>query len=85
MTQRRQLDTASTAHVQSAAGRVRRLLDNLSSSERRVAERVFEEPEWVAASTISELAQACATSEATVVRFCRSAGFSGCAAVAGLA
>lgn len=77
MAQSRQTVTVSTARSRSAAGRVRTLLDNFSSSERRVAERVLEDPEWVVASTISELARACDTSETTVVRFCRTAGFAG--------
>lgn len=77
MAQRRQASTASTAPSRSATGRVRTLLDNFSTSERRVAERVLEDPEWVVASTITELARACATSETTVVRFCHTAGFVG--------
>jgi DNA-binding MurR/RpiR family transcriptional regulator len=77
MAQGRQKTTESTSSPRSAAGRVRTLLDTFSSSERRVAERVLEDPESVAASTISELARACATSETTVVRFCRTAGFAG--------
>jgi DNA-binding MurR/RpiR family transcriptional regulator len=77
MAHSRQTITDFPSPSQSAAGRVRTLLDNFSSSERRVAERVLEEPEWVVASTISELARACATSETTVVRFCRTVGFAG--------
>jgi len=36
-----------------------------------------DDPEGVAASTITELAQACGTSETTVIRFCRAIGFTG--------
>jgi DNA-binding MurR/RpiR family transcriptional regulator len=42
-----------------------------------VAQRVIDDPEAVANSTITELAQACGTSETTVIRFCRAIGFSG--------
>jgi len=57
--------------------RVRSLLPSLPPAERRVAQRVIDDPEGVAASTITELAQACTTSETTVIRFCRAIGFSG--------
>ena len=42
-----------------------------------MAQRVVDDPEGVAASTITELAQACGTSETTVIRFCRSVGMDG--------
>src|SRR6266567_3606836 len=57
--------------------RVRSLLPSLPPAERRVASRVIEDPEGVANSTITELAQLCGTSETTVIRFCRAIGFAG--------
>ena len=57
--------------------RIRALLPSLAPAERRVAERVLADPVAVAASTITELAHECATSETTVIRFCRAVGFSG--------
>lgn len=57
--------------------RIRALLPSLAPAERRVAERVLADPVAVAASTISSLAQECATSETTVIRFCRAVGFTG--------
>lgn len=42
-----------------------------------MAQRVIDDPEGVANSTITELAQSCGTSETTVIRFCRAIGFSG--------
>jgi DNA-binding MurR/RpiR family transcriptional regulator len=57
--------------------RVRSLLPSLPPAERRVAQRVIDAPEGVANSTITELAQACGTSETTVIRFCRAIGFAG--------
>jgi DNA-binding MurR/RpiR family transcriptional regulator len=57
--------------------RVRSLLPSLPPAERRVAQRVIDDPEGVANSTITELAHACGTSETTVIRFCRAIGFTG--------
>lgn len=57
--------------------RLRALMPSLAPAEQRVAQRVLDAPESVAASTISELAEACRTSETTVIRFCRAVGFSG--------
>jgi DNA-binding MurR/RpiR family transcriptional regulator len=57
--------------------RVRSLLPSLPPAERRVAQRVIDDPEGVANSTITELAHSCGTSETTVIRFCRAIGFSG--------
>ena len=57
--------------------RIRALMPSLAPAERRVAERVLADPAAVAASTISSLAQACGTSETTVIRFCRAVGFTG--------
>ncbi|WP_207782623.1 MurR/RpiR family transcriptional regulator [Phytoactinopolyspora limicola] len=57
--------------------RVRGLLPSLNPAELRVAEAVLEDPAGVAIASITALARAARTSEATVVRFCRSAGFSG--------
>jgi DNA-binding MurR/RpiR family transcriptional regulator len=57
--------------------RIRALLPSLAPAERRVAEKVLHDPAAAAASTISALAGACATSETTVIRFCRAVGFTG--------
>lgn len=59
------------------AVRVRSLLPSLPPAERRVGQRLVDDPERVANSTITELAQACGTSETTIIRFCRAIGFSG--------
>lgn len=57
--------------------RLRSLLPSLAPAEQRVARRVLDHPAEAAASTISALAAASDTSEATVVRFCRAVGLSG--------
>jgi DNA-binding MurR/RpiR family transcriptional regulator len=57
--------------------RVRALMPSLAPAEQRVARQVLDSPQTVAASTISELARRCRTSETTVMRFCRAVGFNG--------
>ena len=57
--------------------RIRSLLPSLAPAEQRVAQRVVDDPERAAASSITQLAKDCATSEATVIRFCRTIDFSG--------
>lgn len=61
----------------SIAVRLRAILPSLSRSEQRVAAHVLEDPRGVAASTITELAERCGTSETTVIRFCRTLGLTG--------
>lgn len=57
--------------------RLRALMPSLAPAEQRVARRVLDDPQAVAASTITELAGRCRTSETTVIRFCRAVGFNG--------
>lgn len=57
--------------------RIRGLLPDLQPAIRRVAEQILARPAEVAAMTISDLADACDTSETTVVRFCRELGVRG--------
>jgi DNA-binding MurR/RpiR family transcriptional regulator len=56
---------------------LRGILPDLSPSEARVARAAIEHPAATAASTIGELARQCETSETTVIRLCRTIGFSG--------
>ncbi|CAM3336228.1 MurR/RpiR family transcriptional regulator [Occultella aeris] len=51
--------------------------DTLAPSMRRVADAILADPSLVLEETISELARKCATSETTIVRFCRSLGLAG--------
>jgi DNA-binding MurR/RpiR family transcriptional regulator len=57
--------------------RLRGIRPSLSPAEDRVAEQVLANPRAAAALTISELAAAAATSETTVLRFCRRLGLRG--------
>ncbi|GAA4573651.1 MurR/RpiR family transcriptional regulator [Micromonospora coerulea] len=53
------------------------LLPSLSPAEQRVARLVVADPAGAARRTITDLATAAETSEATVIRFCRSVGMDG--------
>ncbi|GAA0907905.1 MurR/RpiR family transcriptional regulator [Virgisporangium aurantiacum] len=57
--------------------RARGLLPSLSPAERRVAQVIIDEAATAAHLTISDLAERAASSETTVIRFCRAMGFGG--------
>jgi DNA-binding MurR/RpiR family transcriptional regulator len=54
--------------------RIRSLLPSLAPAEQRVGQAVTADPDRAARLTITELARMANTSEATVIRFCRSIG-----------
>lgn len=56
---------------------IERSMPSLTASQRRIAEQVLADPTVVATSTIIQLAERTGTSQASVARFCRSAGFDG--------
>lgn len=56
---------------------LRQRMPALSKSERHIAEMVLDEPSIVVESTITQLAELCGTSQASVARFCRATGFGG--------
>src|SRR5262245_48087069 len=56
---------------------IRSILPSLPPAERRVAEGVLARPDHIPPSSIRDLARRSSTSEATVVRFCKRAGFTG--------
>jgi DNA-binding MurR/RpiR family transcriptional regulator len=57
--------------------RIRGVEPTLTAAHRRIAEMILAEPAAVAASTITELAERCATSLTTITRFCRELGLAG--------
>ncbi len=57
--------------------RIKALMPVLAPAEQRVAQQVLDAPAATTAATITTLASACHTSQATVVRFCRAVGFTG--------
>ncbi len=58
-------------------GEINQSLERLSRAEKQVAEWVLAHPRQVTESTVAEVARACATSEPSVIRFCRRMGLSG--------
>ena len=58
-------------------GEINRALGRLSRAEKQVAEWVLAHPRQATESTVAEVAAACATSEPSVIRFCRRMGLSG--------
>ncbi len=58
-------------------GDINQSLERLSRAEKKVAEWVLAHPRQVTESTVAEVARACATSEPSVIRFCRRMGLSG--------
>ena len=58
-------------------GQINQSLSRLSRAEKQVAEWVLAHPREVAESTVAEVARAAATSQPSVIRFCRRMGLSG--------
>ncbi|HET7304525.1 MAG TPA: MurR/RpiR family transcriptional regulator [Segeticoccus sp.] len=79
MRPRRTADSPSPSPQQgtSLLVRVRGVRPTLSPAEDRVAEQVLSDPRQASSWTISQLASAAATSETTVLRFCRRLGLAG--------
>jgi DNA-binding MurR/RpiR family transcriptional regulator len=72
--------TAKVSATREAGGlivQISGLLPSLSPAEQRVARLVVADPAQAARRTITDLATAAETSEATVIRFCRSVGMDG--------
>ncbi|KAF1297375.1 RpiR family transcriptional regulator [Enterococcus sp. JM4C] len=57
--------------------RVKSIFNELTQSEKKIAQMVLDTPDAVIQMTASELAKASQTSPASVIRFCRSIGISG--------
>ncbi len=56
---------------------IHRALPALSPSERQVAEWIVAHPKEASGATLAHVAKECATSEPTVIRFCRHVGLKG--------
>lgn len=57
--------------------RINELLDRLTPVEKRVAFLILEKPSEIISTSIDELARSCNTSKASVVRLCKTLGYSG--------
>lgn len=71
------IESAEQAWSGGVRHRVRALVPTPAPAERRVADALLANPSVIIERTITEVAAACRTSETTVVRFCRTAGFRG--------
>ncbi|QVQ53991.1 MurR/RpiR family transcriptional regulator [Spiractinospora alimapuensis] len=69
--------SAPTRAAPSTVVRIRALIPSLAPAERRVARAVVDNPDHVTTCSITQLAKECGTSEATIIRFCRTIDFSG--------
>ena len=58
-------------------GEVRRLMPMLSSSEKRVANAVLQDPDKMIFWTVNDLGERAKVGDATILRFCRKLGLSG--------
>ena len=56
---------------------LRKKYGELSASEMRIADFILQNPEGAVNCNVSELANASGTSDATIIRFCKHAGYSG--------
>lgn len=74
---RRAGETGRTTGTTTTTVKVHALLPSLSPAEQRVGRIVAGDPASAAKLTITELAERAATSETTVIRFCRAVGFAG--------
>jgi RpiR family carbohydrate utilization transcriptional regulator len=71
------MSTEQTALSGSVMIMIQNVYKQLRQSERAVADYIIQNPENVINSNISEVAKECSISEATVIRFCKTAGFAG--------
>lgn len=70
-------DQAAEASAPSVADTLTLKFDRFSPAERKVARRILETPQLVAKLNVSQLAEVCQVSDATVVRMSQHAGYSG--------
>ena len=59
------------------SSKIQAVRNSLSNKERKIADYILANPESLASCTAIQLAEKSGTSSATVVRFCRSCGFTG--------
>lgn len=71
------VDSFANARPDELLARSRELLPSLTSTERRLLERILSDPDHVPLLSITELARAAGCSEATVVRLCQRLGLRG--------
>lgn len=70
-------DDSSATPLQSVAETLTRRFDRFSPAERKVASKVLEDPSGIIGLNVSQMAELCHVSDATVVRMSQHAGYSG--------
>ncbi len=70
-------DGRLTFRSKGALARLRRDLKDFHAAERRVAQAFLDQPASIVGLSVTQVADQASVSEATVVRFCQSLGFSG--------
>lgn len=73
----KKLETAGNKAGQSCRAKVHSRMNFLTATEAKVAEYVLTHYDEVSGCTVTELADRAGTSEATIVRFCKSLGYKG--------
>ncbi|MDH5637628.1 MAG: MurR/RpiR family transcriptional regulator [Nitrospinota bacterium] len=69
--------SGASGAVSGPLARIRGVVPSLQPAERKVADYVLANSESILAQSVGEVAMGAQISEATVIRFCRTAGFSG--------
>ncbi len=69
--------SGDAARVPALVMKMRDLYDRLNTAEKKVIQYVIDHPQEVVSLSVSDLADKCGSSEATVVRACRSVGMKG--------
>ncbi|MDI6618385.1 MAG: MurR/RpiR family transcriptional regulator [Clostridiales bacterium] len=57
--------------------KIKEVFNNLNKTEKRIAEYILENPDDIIHLSIGELAERCSTSQAAIVRFCKSIQYNG--------
>jgi DNA-binding MurR/RpiR family transcriptional regulator len=69
--------TADHAPVDNALTRIRIAMPTLAKGARRIAEYILEQPDQIVRMSVTELSEATASSEGSVINFCQRLGLSG--------
>lgn len=65
------------AYDSEVIGKIKTTYTQFRNSEKRIADFVLANPDQIIYSSIAQVAKQCATSEATVLRFCKAMGYNG--------
>ena len=71
------MDAENSVQAMTVWENIRRVYDQLSATEKKAADTILQKPEKVLGANVSNMAELCDISEATVVRVCKHIGYSG--------